>query len=277
MDSESKPLRTLILTIGPKKFLMENMLPSLYGAGQYNGDLIIVSNINENKFLPEDVAAVLAKYPDKKITFHYPKEILYKSYGTDRFRIYEYLLKPIYQNYDVIMSIDYDVEFFHPIAPLFEICKDTIGVTREHWLNEMIVEFKWRWQMLPDDYWQAIRTQRIINNGMFVGPADQMYALLKTCTNYLEYENYWGMEQMLFNAFVYYEKMEVQYLDPKWHSVAFEPYDKDTVVILHHCGPHDWKVKDPMFKIIEAHGKPVDLTRDVGQVPKRSRLIFQKH
>src|SRR5208337_4931872 len=120
----------------------------------------------------------------------------------DRFRIYEYLLKPIYQNYDVIMSIDYDVEFFHPIKELFEIAKDTISVTREHWLNGIYEDLKWNWYMLPEEYWNAIKGQRVINNGMFVGPADQIYTLLRVCTNYLEYENYWGMEQMLFNSFV---------------------------------------------------------------------------
>lgn len=202
-------MKTLIVVTGKGRYLLKVWLPTLRQRGEYNGDILIL----DYDFTP-DIIEELKK--ESNIILRKVKQI-YKLIPSDRFRGFEEHLKDLYQNYDVIMIADADIEFFMPIQSLLDLAKDKIRYVTEWALNMA-------WKKLDtipdaDKYWEEIKYKRIINVGMFVGPAKLVYDATKFISDNLKYKNEWGYDQMLFNVFIYCFDVPSQSIDSKWNYI----------------------------------------------------------
>ena len=209
-------MKTLVVTTGVPEWIMDTLLSSLYKVG-YTGDVLVVSY---GDFTVEQKAHIKYAFKDKVKVVEQRR--VYAAYTADRFRAYDIVLKDIYQNYDVIMSVDgNDIEFLKPIDELLEMAKTEICAVHNGETCEVAPKFHWiTWKKLPPEYWEAIKTNYGYCMGMTVGPADQMYFVFKALARYLEGEgnNVFGSDLLMFNAFVWYEGLHVKAVDPKWNT-----------------------------------------------------------
>ena len=225
-------MKTLVVTTGNARYLLKVWLPTLRQQGEYNGNVLIL-----DYDFTSDVVENLQK--DNNILLRKAKRAVYRYFPSDRIRVFEEALKDLYQNYDVIMILDADIQFFKPIQPLFDMAQDKICYVAELKTNIM-------WKKLiampnADKYWEEIKNKPIINAGMFVGPAKLIYDATKFIADNLKYNNDWGYDQILFNVFIYCFGVPSQKVDSKWNYL-YKNYltvgkvfdlDDNEIAILH--------------------------------------------
>jgi hypothetical protein len=197
-------MKTLIISTGREKEIMRIWFPSLCQHGKYNGDILLLNyDMNE---------ACVRRLEQKKIIIKDTKQV-YACIATDRFRAFYECLKDIWQNYDTILMIDADVEFLKPIFPLFEMSEEKLCYVKEitEWsclhriFNEITPESVWKY---PDihNIWESLKTERVINGGMFVGPAKIVFEVIKYIAESLPIDNAFGADQFVLNFLIYYYK-----------------------------------------------------------------------
>lgn len=202
-------MKTLIITTGDGRYLEKVWLPSLRIRGEYNGDILIV-----DYDLPLDV---VQRFQKQKNIIIKPATQLFKIIPSDRFRAFYEILGDLYQNYDVIMSVDADVEFFKPIQPLFDAAQEKIRYVAERKTLRNWVWVKFDTVPNAEKYWEKMVDRLIINVGMFIGPSKLIYEAFKFMAENLRYKNSWGFDQLLFNAFIYNFDVPSEKIDIKWN------------------------------------------------------------
>ncbi|NLF88849.1 hypothetical protein GX563_08510, partial [Candidatus Bathyarchaeota archaeon] len=143
-------MRSLIVTTGTEKYIMNTWLPSLRDLerGNYQGDILIVdyeasdnyaahqSSIergiyNLESFKPETVQS-LKEQPN--IIYHRVKN-KYTIIPSDRINAFNTALNTLnlWEQYDVLLFTDgNDIHFLKPIQPLLEASKNRLTVAAEH-------------------------------------------------------------------------------------------------------------------------------------------------
>jgi len=224
-------MRTLIATTGNGRYLLKVWLPTLRQRGEYNGDILIL----DYDFTPDVIERL---QEDKNILLRKVKKV-YDLIPCDRFRAFSEILKDLYQNYDVIMTIDMDTEFFKPIQPLFDMAQEKIRYVKE-WAA-LRAWFKPEGLPNIDDIWRRIESRPIINGGMIVGPAKLIYQTTKFIAENLKYKNSWGYDQMLLDIYLYCFDVPSESIDEKWNYIlkgylivgkVFDIFDNE-IAILH--------------------------------------------
>lgn len=202
-------MKTLIATTGNGRYLLRVWLPTLRQRGEYNGDILIL----DYDFTP-DVVENLRKENNiliKKV------EKVYNLIPSDRFRAFYEIFKDLHQNYDVIMLIDMDTEFFKPIQPLFDMSQEKIRYVKE-WVA-LRAWFKPEGLPNIDEVWRKIEPRPIINSGMIIGPAKLIYQTTKFIAENLKYRNSWGYDQMLLNIYLYCFDIPSESIEEKWNYI----------------------------------------------------------
>lgn len=202
-------MKTLIATTGNGRYLLKVWLPTLRQRGEYNGDILIL----DYDYTPDVVERL---QEDKNILLRKVKKI-YDLIPCDRFRAFSEVLKDLHQNYDVIMTIDMDTEFFKPIQPLFDMAQEKIRYVKE-WVA-LRAWFKPSGLPNIDEIWKKIESRPIINSGMIVGPTKLIYETTKFIAENLKYKNSWGYDQMLLNIYLYCFDVPSQNIDEKWNYI----------------------------------------------------------
>lgn len=212
-------MRTLIISTGREKEILQVWYPSLIRSGRYIEDILL---------LDYDMEVILSDphVETKKV------EKVYKEIVCDRFRASYECLKDIWQNYDVIMLVDSDVEFLKPIAPLFEMAQEKLCYVKEITLWRHIYRF------MDKEYWSSLEDERVINAGMIVGPAKTILEVTKFISKNLSPISSFGADQILFNALVYhYKTFLTQEVDDKWnYDIRKGIGTRRDIAILHKIG-----------------------------------------
>jgi len=226
-------MRTLIITTGNGRYLTKVWLPTLRLRGEYFGDILML----DYDFTP-DILEILEK--DKNIILKRTKQI-YDIIPSDRFRAFYEVLGDLYKNYDVIMSIDADVEFFKPIQPLFDAAQEKIRYVLEWGFNRQA------WKPIDtipnaEEYWNKIKDKRAANVGMFVGPAKLVYETIKFIAENLKYKSIWSYDQRLFNIVIYCSDIPTEPISEGWNFTRkgyliigriIDPILDEEIAILH--------------------------------------------
>lgn len=216
-------MKTLVVTTGKDNQIMETWLPTIVKGGQYEGDILLLDYDmlhSSLEFLKQDPTIIVKKV-----------EKVHKDIASDRMRAFYECLKDMWQNYDVILIADGDLEFFKPIAPLFEMAKEKVCYVKEpiylHSNCQDNDRFHYNQFKFPDaeKIWKAIQNESMINVGMFVGPAKMIYDILGWIIGFYKYDNHWGADQVLFNALIYYYKIfPSQNIDIEWNWLTLNGY-----------------------------------------------------
>ena len=216
-------MKTLIVVTGTDSQILGTWLPSIRQRGKYDGDILFVDYdllYSSLKILKEQ----------RNITIKKTKQV-YKHISGDRMRAFFECLKSVWQNYDVIAIMDGDLEFFKPLAPLFEMAKEKICYVKEpiylHSNQQDNDRFHYNQFKFPDanKIWEVLKNEFMINVGMFVGPAKMIYDVLGWITSYFPYDSHWGADQVLFNALIYYYKLfPSQEIDIEWNWLSLNGY-----------------------------------------------------
>lgn len=245
--------KTLIMCTGKKEYLLRTLIPTLRGRGLYTGDILVVDY--DNEFVDGELGSN---------TFFFRTTKKLSTYTADRFRaFYEYLNSPvnlhgdrIFEEYDIIMHIDgNDMEIFSPIQLLFNKVSNKVCVVQEPRTNFRGQELGWETvNTLPVEYWNAIKDQPVVNAGMFLGPAKEMFYITKFLYEQTEADSRFGSDQLMLNVIFYYHNLPYQKLSSVWdwhygdgvEKIGDSYYYKDSdgihrVSILHYAGLFDWK------------------------------------
>lgn len=200
----------LIVVTGPDRPIMR-WLSTLRSKGEYDGDVLIIDyDLSEHVKveLRKDLKVILSKRYERT-----------KNISGDRFKAFYDYLKDIWMNYDTIMIIDgSDVEFYSSIQPLFDMASREVCYVTEDKPNKAWV----RYTGTPDadKVWEVIKYKLIINSGMYVGPSNMIFQIVKYIVGNLEYGSYWGIDQLSFNAMIYYYGIPSREVDKRWNYDA---------------------------------------------------------
>lgn len=192
---------------------------SLCQNGHYNGDILL---------LDYDMTFT---FPNQNVVTKKVKKV-YNEIASDRFiGFYEYL-KDNWQNYDVIMFADSDIEFFGPIAPLFEMAKEKLCYVKE------ITMWRHLYRFMDKEYWSALEKEKVINAAVIVGPAKTIFEVTKFIAENLHFDGSFGADQILLSALVYYYKtFSTQEIDDKWNfDIRNGIGSRQDIIILHRIG-----------------------------------------
>ena len=231
--------KTLIITTGTEDWIIGELLPSLYNEGKYQGDVLI---LNYGEFERDSVIAIIEEY--NKVFFKRTiKE--YLRFTTDRFRGFTEVLRDLWQKYDIIMHVDgNDIEFKEDIGPLLNKVKDKILITQEPVRNSF-VDYWETYHTLPKEFRDLISTEQILQTGVFLGPSELMYQVIKLVSELEEYDTRFGMDQLMLNVILYTEKC-FEVIGREWDW--FDSYGKnDNAKILHHAGKRQGKHDETDF------------------------------
>lgn len=236
--------KILIITTGTSDWIQGRLLPSLYTNGNYNGEVLI---INYGEFSFEEEQTIYSGY-GKKVKFSRATK-RYLTYTTDRFRAFENALRYFYHNYEIIMHVDgNDIEFRADFESLLEQIKDSLIVTQELPCNNFVTYWK-TYHTLPTEFREAIANKRIINAGMFLGPAKLMYQVIKEIANLEEYDTRFGMDQLMLNVLCYYYGVPFDVVGREWNTFPREVCEigEQNIKIMHYAGIHPNKPNETDF------------------------------
>lgn len=203
-------MKTLVATTGRDTQIME-FIPSIRGKGQYEGDIFLL----DYDMLSDSVEGLKK---DQRIVISKVNRT-YQEIVADRFRAYKERLKNIWQNYDVIVMCDGDLEFFQPIAPLLELAKEKICYVKEPIIFHNS-KFNYTQYDFPDKQkiWDVMKDELMVNTGMLVGPAKLIWELTCWIAEMLVIDHYWGSDQLALNAMIfYYKTIPMQEVPMKWN------------------------------------------------------------
>ena len=251
-------MKTLVVVTGRDEQITKCWLPSIRTLGKYKGKILFLNY----DLLESSVEEIRS---DKNVTIM-KAERIYREVSSDRIRGFYERLKDIWQNYDVIMMSDGDLEFFKPIAPLFELAKEKISYVTE---KTILKDWGYHYDMYPYPYareiWEVIRDNPMINTGMIVGPSKLIIEYMKFVKEKLEFEATWGADQLLFNALVYhYKTLPTQEINREWNYLSvynhvrengkcFDENQKE-ISILHKIGTTLSPKQIPVKNILEGLG-----------------------
>jgi len=200
-------MRQLIITTGSWKYLTRVWLPSLRQRGEYNGEVLVL----DYDYPPE---AVEKLKEEKNVTLIKVTKV-FNLIPCDRFRAMAEILEKIHQNYDVVMHLDLDTEFFQPIQPLFNYAKEKICYVEEWVANR--AWFKPSGIPNIEEWWNKIASRAIINSGMLIGPSKLILEAYKFIAEQLKYKNSWGYDQLLLNVYLYCFDVPKISVERKWN------------------------------------------------------------
>jgi hypothetical protein len=251
-------MKTLVVATGRDEQILKCWVPTLQEKGKYNGEILFLNyDLLESsiEILRENTKIMLKKV-----------EKVYNEISSDRIRGFYERLKDIWQNYDVIMMSDGDLEFFKPIAPLFELAKEKICYVTE---KTILKDWGYHYDMYPYPYareiWEVIRDNPMINTGMIIGPSKLFIEYLKFVTEKLRLEATWGADQLIFNALIYhYKTLPNQPINWEWNYLSvynhvrendkcFDENGKE-ISILHKIGTTLSPKQIPIKNILEGLG-----------------------
>lgn len=234
-------MKTLVILTGRDVQVIDTWLPTIRKRGQYDGDILFI-----DFDLQQSSLEILRK--DPKITIVHAEKA-YGEISSDRIRVFYERLKDVWKNYDVILMTDADLEFFKPIASLFEMAKEKLCYVQEPKMLGDNSGFNYSEFDFPekDKIWSLIKNEPMINVGVLVGPAKIIYDVLGWITQYLVVDHHWGADQLLINALIYYYKtFPTQAVPLEWNFLAVNGYvtikDKlydqygNEMAILHRIG-----------------------------------------
>lgn len=258
-------MKSLLILTGKPDWILSKLLPSLFEAGQYTGNALI---INYGDFTFDEEQAIFNGY-NKKVLFSRAEKI-YQSFTADRFRAYEKTLRNIYNNYDVVWHVDgNDIEFFGPVQELLDMAQKQVCVVPEPRNNDNSICKAWvTANSIPKEYWDAIGNKPVLNCGVFAGPSKTIYQICNFIAKFSEHDSRFGIDQLLFNALFYYYKVPFQMVDRKWdyhfydkgiewieakpytvsisdlqdRNSAWINFDYNLIHILHYAGPQPFKI-----------------------------------
>ena len=207
-------MRTLIVVTGRDEQLTKCWFPSVRNIGKYEGKILLLNY----DLLESSVEKIQS---DKNVTI-VKAERIYREISSDRIRGFYERIKDIWINYDVIMMSDGDLEFFKPIAPLFELAKEKICYVTE---KTILKDWGYHYDMYPYPYareiWEVIKDKPMINTGMIIGPSKLFIEYLRFVTEKLDFEATWGADQLIFNALIYhYKTLPNQAIDREWNYLS---------------------------------------------------------
>jgi len=216
-------MKTLIMSTGRDKEIKEIWLPSLRQRAKYSEDILL---------LDYDMETVLE---DKSISV-IKVERVYPEIASDRMRAFYEYLKYSWQNYDVIMIVDSDMEFFKSLNPLFEMARNKLCYVKEVTLWKHI--YRVLDQPFPNisSIWETIKNEKVINAGVIVGPSQIIFELVKFISENFHFDASFGADQLLLNAVVYYYKsFPSKEVDSEWNFDERNGVSSE-IAILHKIG-----------------------------------------
>jgi hypothetical protein len=257
-------MKTLIVSTAKDELLLSVWLPSLLNNAKYTGDILLLdydmSIETRTKIANSQVYLYKVERQDKPIAI-----------ASSRWReLCKAFSKLDTSQYDIIMLADGDLQFFVPLEPLFEQAKDVLCYVTEsrdeyrHFILDVTYEYKHDFKLLnlifPNNFveiFASFEKERQVNGGMIVGPTKYILEYLKYISDNMSVEEYYGEDQLLLNAFVYYFKpIPVKEVDDVWNYICVLPWvtikDKcysvngwgskklrKEIYILHRVGRHD--------------------------------------
>jgi hypothetical protein len=210
-------MKSLIFTTGIES-LLSKTLSSLWGKGEYKGDLLVL------QYEPFSDA-----FRDVLLAHNTTIVKVFKNYDymcVDRVLHYQAYISKHWEDYDVLMHMDgNDIEICSPIEQLLEMSTENICCVKEQYHEVLNVKnSRWIGYMGFPDYnevWSAMKNQYMVNAGMYVGRSLFVAEFLDMAVKYFPYRSDWGVDQVLFNAFVYYYRAKsAKFLGFEWNYIV---------------------------------------------------------
>jgi hypothetical protein len=225
-------MKSLVVTTGAEKFIMKTWLPSLRNKGKYNGDVLIVDyfeNTRVSKQNSSDNLPHLQSFSEETVDYLQSQpNILYRKVhnvydcmASDRIKGFYQCLELLWAKYDVILITDgNDIEFLEPIQPLLDMATNELCAAREAIPNQAYSEVP-AITKFPQEYLEITKKEQIINAGIIAGPPNQVKPLLEFMLKNMKlYTSEFFSEQISLNAWVYYLKNPIRFINSKWNTLV---------------------------------------------------------
>lgn len=224
-------MRSLVVTTGQERFIMNTWLPSLRDKGKYEGNVLIVdyessnnyaahiSNMERGIYSLESFKPETVQYLQKQPNLIYHKvKNKYAIIPSDRINAFNTVLTEleIWDKYDTFLFTDgNDITFLKPIQPLLEASQRQICAVKEqcHLFSIGLWNVN---QYLKMFYSRNLENEQIINAGVIAGPPDEIKKLFEYILLYLQLHwDGFGAEQFSLNSYLYSGNVD-------WHPLGYE-------------------------------------------------------
>lgn len=218
-------MKSLVVTTGKERPIMDVWLPSLRDKGEYDGDVLIVDYF-EGQALCKGMSYLLNSFSSESVEYltsqknviYMKVHNVYSCVASDRIRAFYECLKPLWKQYDVILITDgNDIEFFKPIQPLLNMAETELCAVKEPLLHsiwsacELVPKF-------PRNYWESIKEKAVLNAGIIAGSPNTIKPLLKFMIKNMKlYSDVFGSEQISLNIWFYHYKHFIRDVGCVWN------------------------------------------------------------